>query len=128
GRHAHRLQHDHDQRKRPPGTPAVPTPARIDRITTLTCCAKVRWTRKPCARKSTVTPSKRAVPFWLAVAPTVKTKLPIRGAMPSLFCVVWREVGSVALEDAVENAVSITSRHRKNHSTGETRAIPLRIA
>jgi hypothetical protein len=112
----------------PPGTPAVPTPARIDMRTTVICCGSVRSMPNTCARKRTVTPSKSAVPFWLPVAPTVRTKFPILGGTPSFSAEVWSDVGRVAFEDAVENAVSTTSRHRKNHSTGGTRASPFRIA
>ena len=88
----------------------------------------MRLTPNTCARKRIVTPSKSAVPFWLPVAPTVSTKFPIRGAMPSFSCAVWSEVGSVAFEDAVENAVRATSRIRKAHSMGGTRASHFRIA
>jgi hypothetical protein len=52
----------------------------------------------------------------------------MRGAIPSFSLAVWSEVGRVALDDAVEKAVSMTSRVRKNHSTGGTRARPFRKA
>ncbi|NBQ52280.1 MAG: TerC family protein [Proteobacteria bacterium] len=47
----------------PPGTPAVPTPARTAMPTTVICCVKSKSTPDNCAKNNTVTPSKRAVPF-----------------------------------------------------------------
>src|SRR6187397_749248 len=63
----------------PPGTPAVPTPARMPTSITNSWSARLRSTPKNCARNSTVTPSNIAVPFWLAVAPMVSTKREIFG-------------------------------------------------
>ena len=83
---------------------------------TSTCCDKASSTPKACARNSTVTPSNSAVPFWLAVAPTVSTKREIRLGRPSSSA-TRSDVGRVALLEAVENASSIAScAPRKNFS------------
>jgi hypothetical protein len=47
------------------------------------------------------------VPFWLAVAPMVSTKRPMCGGSFRFSFATFSEVGSVALLEAVENAVSI---------------------
>ena len=70
------------------------------------------------ARKSTVTPSNRAVPFWLAVAPTVRTKRLILRGRRSSVSAARRETGRVALDDAVEKATSIGSRMLLKNWTG----------
>ena len=48
----------------PAGTPAVPMPASTQMNITTTWSGRDSCTPKSCARKSTVTPSKSAVPFW----------------------------------------------------------------
>lgn len=54
--------------KEPAGTPAVPIPPRMHTNITVNCCASVSSMPKNRARISTVTPSNKAVPFWLALA------------------------------------------------------------
>ncbi|PUE93939.1 hypothetical protein C7T79_12420 [Xanthomonas oryzae pv. oryzicola] len=92
----------------PDGTPAVPIPPRMQTSITTTCCPRLRSTLKNCARKITVTPSNSAVPFWLAVAPTVSTKRDTRGGRP-ISSATRRAVGRVALLEAVENAITVAS-------------------
>ena len=94
----------------PPGTPAVPTPAMMHITATVICCVRVSSTPNTWARNSTVTPSYSAVPFWLALAPMVSTKRAMRGGSPRFFSATRSETGSVALLDAVANAITIASR------------------
>ena len=54
-----------------------------------------------------MTPSKRAVPFWLAAAPTVSTKRLTCGGSRRFSSATLSAVGSVAVHEAVEKAVSI---------------------
>jgi len=55
------------------------------------------------------------VPFWFAVEPMVSTKREICGGSRRLSSATRSAVGSVALLEAVENAVSIaSSMPRKN--------------
>ena len=61
------------------------------------------------------------MPFWLAVAPTVSTKLLISRGTPRFSSATRRAVGRVAFEDEVENAVSITVLTRRKNSSGEMR-------
>src|SRR5690606_18244094 len=93
----------------PPGTPAVPIPARIQRNTTVTCDTIDNSTLKHWAKNNTVMPSNKAVPFWLAVLPMVNTKLAIGLGIFSLLMLTDIAVGSVALLELVEKAVRITS-------------------
>ena len=106
----------------PPGTPAVPIPARIDIRTTWICCGTPSESPKNCARKSTVTPSKSAVPFWLPVDPRVSTKPEISRGTPSRSSVTRSAVGSVALLELVENATIMISRILRKKVTGFMRA------
>ena len=65
-----------------------------------------------------MTPSNRAVPFWLAVAPTVSTKRAIlRGSFSSVSA-ARSETGRVAFDDAVENATTIGSRTWAKNANG----------
>src|SRR5690554_5623555 len=102
----------------PPGTPAVPMPARMHRKTTVTCEARLNSTLKHCARNSTVIPSKSAVPFWLAVLPMVSTKLVMGFGIFSLLILTEMAVGRVALLELVENAVRITPVEFLRNSMG----------
>ena len=61
------------------------------------------------ARKMTVTPSNIAVPFWLAVAPMVRTKRDTRRGSLSCSSATFSEVGRVALDEAVEKAIRLAS-------------------
>jgi hypothetical protein len=58
------------------------------------------------------------VPFWLAVAPTVRTKLLISFGTPRFSSEIRRAVGSVAFDDDVENAVTMTVQTRLKKSIG----------
>ena len=49
------------------------------------------------------------MPFWLAVEPMVSTKRPRAAAGASFSSATLSAVGSVALEEAVEKAVTIAS-------------------
>ena len=100
----------------PAGTPAVPMPPRMHISSTTTCWPRLSSTPKNWARKSTVTPSKMAVPFWLAVAPMVRTKRETRDGSSSCSSATRIAVGRVALDEAVEKAITIASwLPRKNH-------------
>ena len=81
----------------------------------------MRSTPASWARNNTVTPSYRAVPFWFAVAPTVSTKVLISRGTPRFSSDTRSAVGSVAFDDEVENAVSITVRMRRKNSTANPR-------
>ena len=103
----------------PDGTPAVPMPPRMHTSITMTCCQRLRSTPKNWARNSTVTPSNRAVPFWLAVAPTVSTKRDTRLGNFSFSSATRSAVGRVALLDAVENAIRLASCVSRKKATGD---------
>src|SRR5690606_5093405 len=91
----------------PPGTPAVPMPARIQRNTTVIWEARLNSTLKHCARNNTVIPSNRAVPFWLAVLPMVNTKLAIGLGTFDFSMLTAMAVGRVAVLELVEQAVIV---------------------
>ena len=57
-----------------------------------------------------MTPSNSAVPFWFAVDPSVSTKRLTCGGRCSSCSATQSAVGSVALLDAVENAVTVAAR------------------
>ena len=105
--------------REPAGTPAVPTPPRIQTSITTTCWVIVRSTPKNWARNSTVTPSNRAVPFWLAVAPTVRTKRAILRGSFSCSSAAFNDTGREALDEAVEKATTIGSRTPLKKAMGE---------
>src|SRR3546814_5945392 len=85
-------------------------------------CASVNSTPKNWARKRTVTPSNIAVPFWFAVAPMVRTKrATLRGSFNSVSA-TRSEVGSVAFDDAVENAITDASCVSRKKALGDRRA------
>ncbi len=90
------------------------------RSTTI-CCPRLSSTPKNWARKSTVTPSKMAVPFWLAVAPMVRTKRETRGGSFSCSSATRIAVGKVAFDDAVEKAITIASWISRKKATGDLR-------
>ena len=100
-------------------TPAVPMPPRMHTSITMTCCQRVRSTPKNWARNNTVTPSNSAVPFWLAVAPTVSTKREIRLGRRSSSSATRSAVGRVALLDAVENAIRLASCVSRKNAIGD---------
>ena len=79
----------------------------------------VRSTPKNWARNSTVTPSNRAVPFWLAVAPTVRTKRAILRGSFSCSSAAFNDTGREALDEAVEKATTIGSRTPLKKAMGE---------
>ena len=95
--------------KDPPGTPAVPTPAKTDMSTTTSWFSKERLRPYTWARKRTTTPSKSAVPFWLAEAPQVNTKREILAGILRVLSATSSATGRVALEEAVEKAYTYTS-------------------
>ncbi len=68
--------------------------------------------------KSTVTPSKSAVPFWFIDAPAVSTKRATLGGSRRFSSATLSAVGSVAFEDAVENAVIAAIRTSRKNCTG----------
>ena len=103
----------------PDGTPAVPMPPRMHTSMTVSCWPSERSTPKNWARKITVTPSNSAVPFWLAVAPTVSTKRDTVRGRPSFSSATRSAVGRVALDEAVENAITIASWMPRKKATGE---------
>ena len=107
----------------PAGTPAVPTPARMQTIITKSCWASDRSTLKNCARNSTVTPSNIAVPFWLAVAPMVRTKRAICGGSLSRSSATRSVVGRVALDEAVAKAITLASCVSRKKAIGLLPAI-----
>src|SRR5690606_4866966 len=102
----------------PPGTPAVPTPAKIQSNTTVICDTTVSSTLNTWARNRTVMPSKRAVPFWLPVLPMVSTKWAIGFGILSFSMLTRMAVGKVALLELVEKAVSVTSPMSFMNCTG----------
>ena len=106
----------------PPGTPAVPIAVSTDIATTTACMGRLSGTPKTCARKSTVIPSKSAVPFMLSVAPSGITKPATSRGTPNSSWAVRSVVGSVALELEVENAVTMSSRARRKKTPGRTPA------
>src|SRR2546429_1676051 len=63
----------------PPGTPAAPTAVITLSTSTTTCVPRLSETPNTWARKSTVTPSYRAVPFMHMVEPSGSTKPAILG-------------------------------------------------
>ena len=65
-----------------------------------------------------MTPSKSAVPFWLAVEPRVSTKRLTWVGRRSSRSATASAVGSVALLEAVENAVSIAGRTARKKRRG----------
>src|SRR5688572_7392924 len=93
----------------PAGMPAVPIPPRMQTSITISCWPRVRSMPKNWARKITVTPSNIAVPFWFAVAPMVSTKRDTRRGSFSRSSATLSEVGSVALDEAVEKAIRLAS-------------------
>ncbi len=102
----------------PDGTPAVPMPPRMHTSITMNCCAMLSSTPKNWARKITVMPSNSAVPFWLAVAPTVSTKRDTLLGRP-ISSATRSAVGKVALLEAVENAITVASRVARKNASGE---------
>src|SRR5207249_5434162 len=96
----------------PPGTPAAPTAVITLRNMTTTCWDNVRGTPKTCARKRTVTPSNSAVPFMHIVDPRGSTKPAILAGIFSSSSATAMLVGSVALLELVENAVTMLARIR----------------
>ena len=82
----------------------MPTPARMHTPHDEDLVAERKVPPKNWARKSTVTPSNIAVPFWLAVAPMVRTKREMRGGSLSRVSATRNAVGRVALELEVENS------------------------
>ncbi len=110
----------------PPGMPATPMAVTTDMRTTSSCWGRARCTPKTWARKRTVAPSKRAVPFMFMVAPRGRTKPAIWGEMPRSRSAVSMVVGRVALLELVEKAVTITTRMRRKNSRGARRARSLR--
>src|SRR5690606_8514374 len=93
----------------PPGTPAVPMPARIQRNTTVIWEARLNSTLKHCARNNTVIPSNKAVPFWLAVLRMVNRQLAIGLGTFNFSMLTAMAVGRVALLELVEKAVIMIS-------------------
>ena len=90
-------------------------PPRMHTNISVTCCASDSSTPKNWARNSTVTPSNNAVPFWLAVAPTVSTKREMFFGRCSFSSATRSDTGNVAFDEAVENAITIAScTPRKN--------------
>ena len=85
---------------------------------TMICWPMLRSTPKNWARKITVTPSNSAVPFWLAVAPTVSTKRDTRCGRP-IWSATRSAVGRVALLEAVENAITVASWVSRKNDSGE---------
>src|SRR6266540_2761465 len=67
----------------------------------------------------TVMPSKIAVPFMHIVLPMGSTNPAIRCGTPSCSCAMSSAVGSVALLELVENAVTSAARMREKNITGE---------
>ena len=102
----------------PDGTPAVPMPPRMHTTITMNCWPMPSSTPKNWARKITVTPSNNAVPFWLAVAPTVNTKRDTLRGKP-IWSATRSAVGRVALDEAVENAISVASWISRKKPSGE---------
>ena len=103
----------------PAGTPAVPTPPRMQTSMTTICCVKVSSMLKNWARNRTVTPSNKAVPFWLAVAPTVRTKRAIFRGSCSCSSAARRANVSEALDEAVEKATIMGSRTPRKNLAGD---------
>ena len=102
----------------PPGTPAVPMAVSTVMATTTAWVPNDSSTPNACARKSTVMPSNRAVPFMFMVAPSGSTKPATSRDTPKPLCAVSIVVGSVAFELEVENAVSMSVRARRKNSPG----------
>src|SRR5690606_27082088 len=102
----------------PPGTPAAPTAVITASAATSTCAPSERSTPNTWARNSTVTPSYSAVPFMFIVAPSGSTKPAIGGGTPSSPCATAMLVGSVALLELVENAVTMLARLRFQNAMG----------
>jgi hypothetical protein len=74
-----------------------------------------------CATNSTTAPSNRAVPFMLIVAPSGRTKPATLGRTPSVSFATRRLVGSVALDEEVENAVAMIGTHFRRNGPGAVR-------
>ena len=106
----------------PPGIPATPMAVTTDMSTTISCAPRERCTPKTCARKSTVAPSKSAVPFMFIVAPRGSTNPATSRGMASSSWATRSVVGSVALLDDVEKAVSMTTLAFLKNSSGLNRA------
>jgi hypothetical protein len=70
-----------------------------------------------------VTPSKSAVPFWLAVAPTVRTKRLTCWGRRRFSSATRSAVGRVALLDAVEKAVTIAGCTPRKKRRGLIRSV-----
>ena len=69
-----------------------------------------------------MTPSNSAVPFWFAVEPMVRTKRLTCGGRCRFSSATCSAVGSVALLDAVENAVTIGRANARGRTlTGSCR-------
>ena len=103
----------------PPGTPAAPMPPSTHISTTSSCCTKLSSMPKNWARNSTVTPSNSAVPFMLAVAPSVQTKRPTRRGVPRFSSATRSVVGRVAPEELVENAVRMAGWAWRKKNSGD---------
>ncbi len=106
----------------PPGIPAVPMAVMTAITTTTSWAPRDSSTPNTWARKSTVAPSKSAVPFMLRVAPSGRTKPQISGGMRSPSRPTLIVVGSVALLEDVENAVRMTISDCRKNSRGLRRA------
>ena len=65
-----------------------------------------------------MTPSNRAVPFWFMVAPMVSTKRLTFGGRCSSSSATRSAVGSVALLDEVEKAVTMASWMPRKNTRG----------
>ena len=66
-----------------------------------------------------MTPSNSAVPFWFIAEPAVSTKRATCDGSLRFSSATLIALGSDALEDAVENAVSIATRTPRKNSTGD---------
>ena len=102
----------------PPGTPAAPTAVSTAMIMTTIIWPRSSAIPKTWARKMTVIPSKRAVPFMHIVLPSGSTKPAIDGGIPRFCSATARAVGSVALLELVLNAVTSAARIRLKNRIG----------
>src|SRR5437773_693000 len=102
----------------PPGTPAAPTAVMTLNTSTTICVPRSSDTPNTCARNRTVTPSYSAVPFMHIVEPRGSTKPAILGGIFSSSSATAMLVGSVALLELVENAVTMLARMRLQHTRG----------
>ena len=102
----------------PPGTPAAPIDTTTDIRTTRICSVSASSIPKTWAMKSTVTPSKSAVPSMFMVAPSGTTKPATSFGTPSFSSATRSVVGSVALLDEVEKAVTMTIQASWKNAAG----------